>query len=363
MDRRHPAGMTRAHDTGPQGPRLLCEGFAVLTADGLIFTVKGLVHPPERVIAYLRYLPDPEGGRERLGVRYRRVYHFEEQLEVLQNRFPHYLWDDEVFGVRLQSVPRRFVREAFDPCLCLADLRDRGPADLVEEHALGLSELLRDVAGVPGEDLGVSGSVMVGTHTENSDIDLLVYGDASGRAVHRALQRLLDEPGRPVRRLDGQEMAALHAEHRPDTPLSFEDFSRLQNRKVNEGRYRGREYFIRFVKRPSEVSERYGDRRFEALGQATIRAEVTDARDAIFTPCRYTVANATVLDGPPAPDLREVVSFRGRFSDQVRVGEWAIARGSLERVVVEGERVYHHLVVGGQAGDYVRPERVTSPVQ
>ena len=85
--------------------RVAVEGFALHTADELIFTVKGLVHPPDRVIAYLRYLPDPQGDRERDGVRYRRVYHFDEQQGILQARYPEYLKYDPVFGVRLQSVP------------------------------------------------------------------------------------------------------------------------------------------------------------------------------------------------------------------------------------------------------------------
>jgi len=329
------------------------EGFAVQTAGNLIFTAKGLVHPPDRVVAYLRYLPDPQGDRERGGVRYRRVYQFEEQQEILQARYPDYLRHDPVFGIRLQSVPRRLIRTVYDPRDCLATLYKRGPADLVEEHALGLARLLREAAEVSWDNLGVSGSVLVGMHREDSDIDLITYGDATGRAIHRALRCLLDDPAGPVRRPNQEELAALHAMHRPDTPLSCADFARLQARKVNEGRFRGRQYFIRFVKRPAEVGERYGDRRFETLGPATIRARVTDDRDAIFTPCYYAVADVTFLDGQPVADLREVASFRGRFSEQARAGEWAIARGSLERVVLRADPAFHRLVVGGRAGDYL----------
>jgi len=141
--------------------------------------------------------------------------------------------------------------------------------------------------------------------------------------------------------------------HRLDTPLSFADFVRLQARKVNEGRFRGRQYFIRFVKWPAEVGERYGDRRFEPCGPVTIRARVTDDHDAIFTPCRYGVEDVTFLDGSPVAGLQEVSSFRGRFSEQARVGEWAIARGSLERVIPRAGPTYHCLVVGGRAGDYL----------
>ena len=35
----------------------ILEGYAVETVEKLIFAVKGLVHPPDRLIAYMRYLP------------------------------------------------------------------------------------------------------------------------------------------------------------------------------------------------------------------------------------------------------------------------------------------------------------------
>jgi predicted nucleotidyltransferase len=333
------------------------ESFAVETAEGLIFTVKGLVHPPDRLVAYLRYLPDSHGDREREGTRYRRVYRFEEQEEILRTRYPAYLSHDPTFGRRLQGVPRRRIRTVYDPCRCLAIIRERGPADPVEERALGLANLLQETARVPAGSLGVSGSVLIGLHRGDSDIDIVIYGEAACGAVHQALRRLLDDPSGPVRRLNSEELAELHASHRPDTPLSLADFVRLQNRKVNEGRFRGREVFIRFVKRPAEVKERYGDPRFKSLAPATIQARVTDDRDGIFTPCRYAVEEATFLDGPPVANLREIVSFRGRFSEQARAGEWAVARGSVERVIPRSGPAHHRLVVGGRAGDYLLARR------
>jgi predicted nucleotidyltransferase len=341
-------------------PREVFEGFAVETVEGLIFTVKGLVHPPDRLVAYLRYLPDPEGDRERETTRYRRVYRFEEQEEILRTRYPVYLSHDPAFGTRLQGVPWPHVRQVYDPRRRLATIRERGPADMVEEHALGLADLLQETARVPAGNLGVTGSVLVGLHQPDSDIDFVVYGEDAGWAVHQALCRLLDDSSGPLRRPNPEELAALHAAHRPDTPLSLADFSRLQNRKVNEGRFHGRECFIRFVKQPAEVEERYGDPRFEPLGPARVHARVTDdgdaavaERDGIFTPCRYAVEAVTFLEGTPVDDLREIVSFRGRFSEQARVGEWAVARGSVERVIPRSGPAHHRLVVGGQAGDYL----------
>ncbi|MEA3375738.1 MAG: nucleotidyltransferase domain-containing protein [Chloroflexota bacterium] len=334
--------------------RTIIEGFAVETTDDLIFTVKGLLHPPARVIAYLRYLPHPAGERARGSVRYRRVYRFEQQEAILEARYPTYLAHDAVLGLRVQSVPRGRVRRVYDPRQYLAALRQRGPDDPLEQEALSLSSLLCESTRVAPESLGVSGSLMLGLHRPDSDLDLIVYGEQAAREVHGTVRDLLHEADSSLRRPTQEQLAALHAQHRPDTPLSFQAFAQLQSRKVNELRFRGRETFIRFVKHPEEVAERYGDRRFEGLGPAKISARVTDDSEAIFTPCRYVVEDARLGDGSPVTDLRKIVSYRGRFSDQIRAGEWTLARGELERVTdvtEEGRLSYRRLVVGGRAGD------------
>jgi predicted nucleotidyltransferase len=331
----------------------IIEGFALEIVDDLIFTVKGLLHPPDRVVAYLRYAPDPSGSRQRSGRRYRRFYHFEEQEAFLKARYPEHLAYDPVSGTFLQSVARGRIRSVYDPCRYLAVIRSEGMTDRVEQDALHLAMLLQAAGKVSWTDLGISGSLLIGLQRPDSDIDLVIYGEKAGRAVHRTLQSLLACSSSPLRRPSREELAALHVEHRADTPLTFEDFARLQARKVNEVRLKGREAFIRFVKRPAEAQVRYGDQRFESLGAVTVRALVTDDRDAIFTPCRYIVDEAAVIDGRAVADLRSIVSFRGRFSDQARVGEWVEARGSLERVVPRSGSIHHRLVVGGRRGDYL----------
>jgi hypothetical protein len=289
----------------------------------------------------------------RNGTAYRRVYHFEEQQAILETRYPMYLAHDPVLGLHLQSVPRRRIETIYDPCRTLTALRQRGPGDQLEKDALALAALIRKAAGAPLAGLGISGSVMLDLHRPTSDLDLVIYGEAVARTVHQTLHSLLHETKSELRRPNLEELAKIHAEHQSDTPLPFDAFVRLQTRKVNELRFRGRETFIRFVRLPDDVEERYGDRRYEPLGPVVVRARVTDDCSAIFTPCRYGVEDGTLLDGGPLPDFREIVSFRGRFSEQVRTGEWAVARGSLEQVVHKDRLLYHRLVVGGQAGDYL----------
>jgi len=329
------------------------EGAAVETLAGLIFTVKGVVHPPDRVVAYLRYVPDERGERLRGRERYRRVYSVAEQEEALRALGLSYRVDDPMFGVPVDAVPWDDLVRVYDPRERLQRLRDVGPDGALSEDALGLAELLRAAAAVPATALGLTGSLLFDLHTSASDIDLVVYGEDECRKVHAALTRLLNDPSSALRRPRGEELVAIHAVHRVDTPLSAADFARLQAGKVNEGRFAGRPYFVRFVKLPAEAPERYGDPRFAPAGRALVEARVVDDRDALFTPCRYALRELRFLEGPRVADLSEVVSFRGRFADQARAGQRVRACGTLERVIWRERLETTRLVVGGRPGDFL----------
>ncbi len=297
-------------------------------------------------------MPDETGDRRRDGRGYRRVYHFAEQLAELRARKLEYVAYDPAFGVRLQTVPDAEVRRVHDPRARLRELATQGPDGELEDAALAFCKLLERAAGVGAGAFGVTGSLLFGLQNAASDLDIVVYGERECRAVHGALRRLMGEEDSPLQPPTGAELAAIAARHREDTPISDEDFVRLQARKVNEGRFRGRTWFVRFVQRPDEVRERYGDPRYEPLGTATVRGLVDDAAEALFTPCRYLVGDVETEDGAAAPASCEIASFRGRFSDQARRGEHVYARGTLERVIWGGGPVTARLTVGAP-GDFL----------
>lgn len=341
MERRLETDSTHRREPAPRAPYGIAEarraggaveGFALECDSGLVFTVKGLVQPPDRTVAYLRYVPDARGERRRGGVRYRKVYAFADMVEALERRTDgEYFTDDPVFGMRVQAVPDVRVRCVHDPRRRLDELSEEASPDPLQRDALEIARRVSAAAGVSMGDLGISGSLLFGLHAPDSDVDAVVYGDAACRAVHGALRRLLADPGSGLRPHAPEGLAAIAAAHGADTPIAAADFSRLQARKVNECAFGGRQVFFRFVKRPGEAAERYGDVRYEPLGRAVVRARVLDAREAMFTPCSYGVGDVTVEEGAvERPDT--IVSFRGRFADQAREGEWVTARGIVERV-------------------------------
>ena len=322
------------------------EGYYIESAEGLLFTVKGLFHPPKAVVAYLRYAPNTGGERERKGICYRRLYHLEEQKKLLRERCPACLFFDPVFGEQLQGVPRERIRQVYDPCVKLDELGSRENLDEVEKNALNFAEILRDRAGVSKRCLGISGSILPELHTPQSDIDVIVYGGDNCWTVHKALKRMLDEPLSGVERLNQGELEELYTFRSQDTPMPFEDFTRLEKRKVIQGKFLDYKYFIRFVRAPSEVRESYGDRRYTCLGLARVEATVTDASEAIFTPCTYGIDDVKFIEGKEVSTLKELSSFRGRFCEQAKEGERMLATGKIERVVTREGEAYHRLLLG-----------------
>ncbi len=316
------------------------------TCEGLFFAVKGLEHPPDRWIAVLRYVPDAEKG-ERLknGVLYRRMYHFDEQEQWLRTTCPQYLAFDRSFNTMLQSVPRSSVKRIYDPRSRLQELIAMPGVLPLESDARDLLLLLQNEAQVPLSSLGITGSLLIGLHTERSDLDIVAFGTEHCRRVHQALRRLLPSCTE-LRRLDFEGMKNLFAQRVTDTHMDFDAFVRLEKRKVNQGRFRERDYFIRFIKETNECAEAYGNLRYTPLGRSVISATVADDQESIYTPCRYSICNVRYLEGLQAPDLNEIVSFRGRFCEQALAGETVYAAGTLERLETSQGKISHRLLLG-----------------
>ena len=336
----------------------IIEGHYLETTDGLFFAVKGLVHPPDRFVACLRYVPDSTSGdREKDGLRYRRLYHFREQGQLLREQYPHYLAFDPTCQVTLQSVPRKYLRQIYNPHVCLQELLEKKDLDSVERDALDFARLLMQKATVPWTSLGLSGSLLVGLQTPGSDLDLQVCGVRNSWAVQRALKGLLADEISQVSRLNEQGVQELYASRAADTRMSFSDFVSSEREKVIQGRFRDRPYFIRFLKAPAEVEETYGDRRYVPLGRVAIEATVTDANEAIFTPCRYAVDEVRFLGGLKVEGLSEIVSFRGRFCEQAQAGHAVRAFGTLEQVQTRDGHTWHRVLLGNHPEDSMLTQR------
>jgi predicted nucleotidyltransferase len=85
-----------------------------------------------------------------------------------------------------------------------------------------------------------------------------------------------------------------------------------------------------------------------------VKALIEDDKYAIFTPCKYSISNVELIEGECNPKkLVEITSFRGRFCEQARRGEWVIAQGKIEMVTTSSGEEYHRMVLGGKPSDFM----------
>ena len=322
------------------------EGDYLETVESLFFAVKGFRHPRGRVIAYLRYIPDPEGERLHLGKRYRRVYDIEDTTELLKAKYPHYIGEVDYLGQSLQTVPVEKIKRVYNPHATLMTILENQVTGLEEETKKFVLALVNE-SKVPLKCLGISGSLMTGFATKESDIDLIVHGEREGRKFYEALSALRNKTG-DFRAYNKDEVEKVTRSRWGDTGLNPRKFFEIETRKILHGFFLQTEYFVRLINEPREAESSS-----KPLHKITCRGIVSEDKDSIFTPCRYWLRELKFKDPKGSFDISELLSYRGKFTEQAKKDDFVEFRGTLEEYILNNKKRYR--VVLGTQGDYLVP--------
>ncbi len=330
------------------------EGDLIKTMSNVVFDVKGLVHPPNKVIAFPRFIPTAQGTRQGKDTLYGKVYSLGNRFKYLQEKHPELIVFDPIFDETMCEVPLDEIAEHYQPPKKLESLHTGNNLSVLEKKALRLATTLKEKANIPWSAIGISGSIMVGLTNEKSDIDPLVYGVENSRKAYAALKKLLTTADSGFKPYTREELQTLFDFRSKDTQMSFEDFKKVENRKAFQGMFMGTDYFIRFVKDWNEIKDQYGDVCYKNSGYTKITANISDSSDALFTPCTYRLKDVTIAEGPKLTPITEIVSFRGRFCEQATVGEKIEAQGKVELVTdKKNSREHYRLIIGSKPSDYM----------
>ena len=334
------------------------EGDLIKTKGNVVFDVKGLVHPPNQVVAFPRFIPTSKGTRRDKDALYGKVYSLSDRFKYLQENHPELIVYDPVFGETMCEVPINQITKHYHPVEKLATLRKTQNLTALENKALHLATELKEKAGIPWNAIGISGSIMVGLVTEKSDIDPLVYGIENSRKAYAALKELLKTEESSFKPYNQMELHALFDFRSKDTQMKFDDFEIIESRKAFQGMFKGTDYFVRFVKDWSETTEQYGNVCYSNSGYAKIRASIADASDSLFTPCTYRLKEVAVAEGPKISPITEITSFRGRFCEQIPTNlsdpPTVEAQGKVELVTDNRSGETHYrLIIGNKPTDYM----------
>jgi len=328
------------------------------TREGFFFCVVGPLHPSDRVISYLKYVPAKLGlwgkGKKRFR-RTMRAYNIPSLLETfnfLERKYPQYLFHSQVYNITMTAVPREYLTKHYKPEEKLAQLLQTSRLDPLQKKLMRFTSFLAETSGVPYNFLGVTGSILLGIHRpEFSDIDITVYGLKNSLVVKEALTEAYFSSSSAVKRLEGSPLKAWCKSKTQRYPLTPDEALRIYERKWNLGFFENTQFSIHPAKLEQEVDEDYGDKTYYPVGPATIRAVVYENSDCLFLPSVYRVREVNIMEGPQVVDIKEVVSYESLYDNLAEVGESVVARGKLERVVDRKTgQEYHRILVGSPEG-------------
>ena len=328
------------------------------TNEDFFFCVVGPLHPPERVISYIKYIPSESGiwGRdEKKFSRILQKYTIPNLLETfnyLEVNYPHYLFHSPVDNITITAVPYQNIKEHFKPEEKLAQLRQASQLDALQQNLIRFTRFLEETSGVPDGSFGVTGSLLLDIHQPTfSDLDVTVYGVKDSWVLHKALSENRNSE-MPMKRLEGKALKDWCIKKAKQYPLSQAEASKIYEGKWNLGVFERRWVSIYPVKLESEVTEEYGEATYHPCGQVTIRAIVRDNTDCLFLPSVYKIEEVKVLEGPRLGKVTEVVSYESLYDSIAENGEIIQVSGKLEQVSEKGtSRKHYRVLVGSPEGE------------
>jgi len=269
------------------------------------------------------------------------------------------LYSSKCLDTIIQAVPHEKLLQLHDPTEKFEELTQRSDSELdaLSKRCVELGVAICHGAKIPLLSIGVSGSILVDLHTPRSDIDLVVYGLDEGRKVYDLMTRIRAQTtifeGLSFYRV--VELQNLYQFRSRSTPISFEDFVRVEQKKVLQGMYKGYDFYIRLVYKANEIKEQFGDHCFQDHGDIELKATIIEDSERFFTPCYYGLEDGIILS--PAlqqRDIREIVSYRGRFCDVARIGDRVRVRGKLEKVIDQKtNQQWHRVLLGRDHKDFM----------
>ena len=308
--------------------------------DDLFFATTSYLHPEDKILSFLRYIPDPKGGRSKRGQRYSKV-DSKQAYDFLGGHHLEYLFDSDK-DLKMMGVPLDKVKEILRPEKRLKEIMDNQNNDELLKKVVKLADIFNDYAGIPYSKMGVSGSILPGLYDPVvSDIDFVFYGLKNHKRARDTFGEIKDKTD--LKSINDEYWARLYEKRIKDSSLSYEEFQWYEKRKNNRGVIEGTLFDILATRDWNEIKGRYGEERYESGGTATIECRVSDALEAFDNPAVYKVEDVDILEGQNVP-VTEIASFTHTYSGQVKEGEEIIAKGKLEKVIGPDRR--YRLVVG-----------------
>ncbi|UOY10170.1 nucleotidyltransferase domain-containing protein [Methanonatronarchaeum sp. AMET6-2] len=279
----------------------------------LVFsTVAYSMSSSETVEALLRYTEDSCGEREsRLDGKKYKKHSFHESFKYLKENHPEYLRCKS--GSLRQLIPKKDIQRVYRPQKSINNGLEKEVQEFFVEN------------GVPREKIGVTGSRLIGVENEDSDIDLVVYGQGNFDKARNVLDKLIKKD--ILCQFKEDRWREAYRKRNPE--LDYREFVLHEKRKRNRAVYRDTSLDLLYVRDDPELPPNKFEGQKKTKKQ--IKTVVVDDKFNFDSPATYRVRH---------PEIEIVVSYTHTYAGQAFKGEEIQAKG----VHQSGE--FETLVVG-----------------
>ncbi len=320
------------------------DGDTFVTKEGFIFNTLGYEHPEARVFAFLKYIPSEfqqlfhvemlertwKFGDKKL-FRAEKLYtaeNYKSFIETFRKNFPDYLYFCPFRNKELISVPIKDISRVFVPKDCLQIILKMEKHDRIQALAVELITMLSRESGVRLSHFGMHGSIALNMHSEESDIDFVVYGSGNFRVVEESIAHLVNSG-----------------------TLRYIFGNKLDQARKFKGKYQDKIWMFTAARLPEEVDEKYGESRFIPVKPLKFQCTVADDSEAIFRPAIYRIADYKPQDAQSELPKDQVpaciLSNIGCYRNVARKGDSIRGAGTLEKIEnVKTGAVSYQVVVG-----------------
>ncbi len=327
------------------------EGDYIETKDNnLFFDVKGLLHPKNRRICFLRFFPDRDGKRIKNGIHYKKIYQINNRFDILREFYPNYIFHSKELDLELQGVKLEDIKAVHTPRMFYRSLLEKKNLSSLENNSLKLCELFNSEGTLSENSMGITGSTMVGLNTEDSDIDLILYGTEISIEFQKRLEKIFIT-SKKCRKYNLDEYKSHFKWRFGGADIKFEDFLKSERRKQHQGKFNNIDFYIRYIKSPKDWGGSFYDYRYKNCGRIKLKAKIIESENSIFTPCTYKINPLNIIEEKgnsnhaKIEDINEIASFRGRYCEQARDGEMIFAEGKLEKVSFKNKLEYSRILL------------------
>ena len=329
----------------------------IQTKEGFFFCVVGQMHPSDRVISYIKYIPSNSGLWGNCKKKYKRIlqrYTISSLIKTfnyLQQNFPQYIFYSPVDKITLTAVPHEYIIKHFKPEQKLAKLRQTKNLDLLQNKLIRFIKFLEELSNLPEQSFGVTGSILLDIHNPSfSDLDIIVYGKKESWTLKNALA---DKSNTDLllNRLEGVALKEWCNKKTKQYPLTYKEAVTLYKRKWNLGIFEDIWVSIHPVKLETETRMSYGQETYTPCGQVTIESVVSDNSDSVFLPAIYKINDVNFLNGSQLVEVTEIISYEGLYDSLADNGDQIEVKGKLEKVEnQETKKIHYRVVVGSSEG-------------